>query len=170
MDASATNHSPLLAALARAEAATSELTTRGSSALPSLRAAVRSAAATATATAAGVRGGGGGGCRAYAAAAAPLPPSSRAVPASDTRSLTEDEVQAVWDAALKLWVSFVVVVVSFAFSFRRRLLFFSRFASFSPPYLSFSLPRSKKQQNTCVDACNEFQPPAWHVEARQLAW
>jgi len=35
--------------------------------------------------------------------------------------------------------------------------------------LSLLLPPQQKQ-NTCVDACNGLQPPAWHVDARQLAW
>jgi len=35
--------------------------------------------------------------------------------------------------------------------------------------LSLLLP-SQQKQNTCVDACNGLQPPAWHVDARQLAW
>ena len=86
----------LLAALSRAEAATGELTTRGASALSALRLAV--AAVSGTALSAKASNSSNANAAAAAAnagadAAASLPPS-----------LTEEEVQAVWDAALKLWV------------------------------------------------------------------
>ena len=51
------------------------------------------------------------------------------------------------------------------------LLLLSLFLSFSPIDLSIPFPSlPKNSQNTCVDACNGLQPPAWHVDARQLAW
>ena len=82
----------LLAALSRAEAAAGELTTRGASALSALRSAV-AAAAGAALSAKASNNNANAAANAGAAAAASASPS-----------LTEEEVQAVWDAALKLWV------------------------------------------------------------------
>jgi len=76
----------LLAALSRAEAATGELTTRGASALSALRSAVAAASGAA------------------ASAKASNNADANANAASDPPSLTDEEVQAVWDASLKLWV------------------------------------------------------------------
>ena len=163
----------LLAALSRAEAATGELTTRGASALSALRLAV--AAVSGTALSAKASNSSNANAAAAAAnagadAAASLPPS-----------LTEEEVQAVWDAALKLWVrisSWNNRKRASQLGCRRRhrclRLFFSLSLSLSfllsSTFLYTSLSPSQRTQNTCVDACNGLQPPAWHVDARQLAW
>lgn len=152
----------LLTALTRAEAATGELTTRGASALSALRsavAAVSAAAANAKATAAAA-------AKNADAAAALVPPS-----------LADKEVQAVWDAALKLWVR-IWFLKKRASERSWASFFFPSSSSFLPSLLSHqqsissflpSLPPNE-EQNTCVDACNGIQPPAWHVDARQLAW
>ena len=76
----------LLAALSRAEAATGELTTRGASALSALRSAVAAASGAA------------------ASAKASNNADANANAASYPPSLTDEEVQAVWDTSLKLWV------------------------------------------------------------------
>ena len=155
----------LLTALARAEAAAAELTTRGASALGALRPAV---AAAASAKASKRNSANANGNAANAPSAASSPPL-----------LTEEEVQAVWDAALKLWVGGFHLNWSPARARERegervfllRRSFVRRRCSFFFYLIQLSLPLSVTQkQNTCVDACNGLQPPAWHVDARQLAW
>jgi hypothetical protein len=93
---------PLLAALLRAEVATAELTTRGASALSALRSAVAAVASAAAASGTKKASNAGAANAAANSAAASAPPS-----------LTEEEVQAVWDAALKLWVSTFSVFIFF---------------------------------------------------------